>query len=43
MGRDRGRSRPDAGIADLGTNLEDVDIPRFTRGIAQILRKHLLR
>jgi CubicO group peptidase (beta-lactamase class C family) len=25
------------------TNLEDVEIPRFTRGIAQILRKHLMR
>jgi CubicO group peptidase (beta-lactamase class C family) len=27
----------------LLTNLEDVDIPRFTRGVAQILRKHLMR
>lgn len=25
------------------TNLEDVDIPRFTRGIGQILRKHLMK
>jgi CubicO group peptidase (beta-lactamase class C family) len=25
------------------TNLEDVEIPRFTRGIGQILRKHLMR
>lgn len=25
------------------TNLEDVAIPRFTRGIGQILRKHLMR
>jgi CubicO group peptidase (beta-lactamase class C family) len=25
------------------TNLEDVDIPKFTRGVAQILRKHLMR
>ena len=25
------------------TNLEDVDMPRLTRGIAQILRKHLMK
>ena len=25
------------------TNLEDVDIPRLTRGVGQILRKHLMR
>lgn len=25
------------------TNLEDVEIPKFTRGIGQILRKHLMR
>jgi CubicO group peptidase (beta-lactamase class C family) len=27
----------------LLTNLEDVDIPRLTRGVGQILRKHLMR
>ena len=25
------------------TNLEDVDIPVLSRGVAQILRKHLMR